>query len=147
MCVCWIGGDCHKVRGRLSQGVEGGTATVPVSLHQPTISPCVGSDKPRMKALSVGRVTLLTPPPASLSHKAKDARMMHAHTTARQRYEVDMPICTYCVLSRITQKENHTGSFHSSALRRVFLFYDCVKMSFKLLAPDKRTYQLLSASS
>lgn len=85
VCVCvGLGGIVTK-SGEDWYGVEGGTATVPLSLHQPTISPCVGSDKPRMKALSVGRVTLLTPPPASLSHKAKDARMMHAHTTAWQR--------------------------------------------------------------
>lgn len=81
-CVFVCGGGTKS--GEDWSGVEGGTATVAVSLHQPAISPCAGSDKPRMKALSVGRVTLLTPPPASPPDKAKDAHMMHAHTTTPQ---------------------------------------------------------------
>lgn len=75
LCVCvrW------QSQGKTGVAWRGGTATVPVSLHQPTISPCVGSDKPRMKALFVGRVTLFISPPASPSHKAKDAHMTCAH--------------------------------------------------------------------
>lgn len=52
-------GQCGGIGGGGGGGgVGGGAATVGVSLQQPTISPCFGSDKPRMKALSV---TLLTP--------------------------------------------------------------------------------------
>lgn len=73
--------------------------------------------------------------------------MMHVHTTTWHCPVADMAICTPRVHSYSTQKEHLTGSVHWSALRRVFLFYECVKVSFKLSAPDERTYQLLSASS
>lgn len=60
----------------------------PVSLHRPTISPCVGSDKPRMKALSVGPGQRYLAPPSrfpTLTIEAKDTCTVHG-SVKKPRY-------------------------------------------------------------
>ncbi len=136
VCVLNCGGGVTKRQGNAGPMWKGGTATVAVSLRQPTISPCVASDKPRMKALFCGQSD--TPHPTSClpSRQGKewthDAYIHNHKAMLRGRYAYLRILCAF--MYRRDAKSHRVHPFISFTACFLF-FYDCVKMSFKLLAP------------